>query len=72
MQHLDFTSQLARERQARYHDEAGRNRLTRADRNGDGRISRSESDPHRADLADEANTAVAYVAAAALAGDGPA
>jgi hypothetical protein len=70
MQHLDFTSQLARERQARYRDEAGRNRLTRADRNGDGRMSRSEPDPHRADRADEAITAVAYVAAARLVGAG--
>ena len=32
MQHPDFTSQLARERQARYRADAGRSRVTRPDR----------------------------------------
>jgi hypothetical protein len=41
MQYLDFTAQLARERQARYRADAGRNRLARPSRNGSERISRS-------------------------------
>jgi hypothetical protein len=63
MQHLDFTSQLAGERQARYRAEAGRNRLAREDGNGQEQLSGSGSAPHRADLTDDANSAVARVIA---------
>jgi hypothetical protein len=38
MQHPDFTSQLARERHARYRAEAGRSRLARPAPSGDGRV----------------------------------
>jgi hypothetical protein len=41
MQHPDFTSQLARERRARYRADAGRNRLARPERNADARVSSS-------------------------------
>jgi hypothetical protein len=48
MQYLDLTAQLARERQARYRADAGRNRLARPTRSGDGRPSRSgRTDPDR-------------------------
>jgi hypothetical protein len=40
MQHPDFTSQLARERQARYRADAGRNRLARPTRDANGRVAR--------------------------------
>jgi hypothetical protein len=49
MQHPDFTSQLARERQARYRADAGRSRLARPDRRGVGRGPR----PATTDAADE-------------------
>ena len=41
MQYPDFTAQLARDRQARYRADAGRNRLARPGRNGNGRVTRS-------------------------------
>ena len=41
MQHPDFTSQLARERRARYPADAGRSRLARPDRGADARVSSS-------------------------------
>ena len=41
MQHPDFTSQLARERQARYRAEAGRSRLARPARSDGGRVAQS-------------------------------
>ena len=39
MQHPDFTSQLARERQARYRADAGRSRLARPGPDADGRVA---------------------------------
>ena len=41
MQYLDLTAQLARERQARYRADAGRNRLARPSRAANGQVSRS-------------------------------
>jgi hypothetical protein len=41
MQHPDFTSQLARDRHARYRAEAGRSRLARPARSAEGRVPRS-------------------------------
>jgi len=42
MQYPDFTAQLARDRQARYRADAGRNRLARpGGRNGNARVTRS-------------------------------
>jgi hypothetical protein len=41
MQHPDFTSQLARERQARYRADAGRSRLARPAPSDEGRVVRT-------------------------------
>jgi hypothetical protein len=43
MQHPDFTSQLARERQARYRADAGRSRLARPDRSDEDHVTRAST-----------------------------
>ena len=58
MQHPDFNQQLAGERQSRYRAEAARSRLTRPDRRGDGRASRSASVQRPADPTNESNSAL--------------
>jgi hypothetical protein len=49
MQHPLFTTELARERQARYRADAGRSRLARPAANPSGRAARAgRTDPDRA------------------------
>jgi hypothetical protein len=43
MQHPDFTSQLARERQARYRADAGRSRLARPAPSDEDRVTRAST-----------------------------
>jgi hypothetical protein len=43
MQHPDLTSQLARERQARYRAAAGRSRLARPDRGDEDHVTRAST-----------------------------
>jgi len=56
MQLPDFNQQLAGDRQARYRADAARSRLTRPDRSGDGRASRSVSARRPADPVNESNS----------------
>ncbi len=45
MQHPDLTSQLVRDRQARFRADAGRKRLARPTRDSDGRLTRGGRAP---------------------------